>query len=239
VVSLDDLQRHRSGDGDRPDLFDHSSDQGYSREAAEEASESRRAFLEGVPNQPESLQDHLLWQLALQPVDENLRRVAELLVRNLDEHGFHEEPPETLVANEEDRRLLEPAMNLVRGFDPVGTCVKDVRESLEVERLMKVREEELAAILAFIRTLDPLPGSHFGREGPRYVVPDAAVVVQDGEFAIVANDETLPVLGVNAEFEAMAKEKSGDRKVQRFAADSVAGARWFIRTVNQRNLTLL
>jgi len=269
IESLEDLQRRRGGDGDRADLFDHSSDTGYSREAAEEASESRRAFLEGVPNKPESLQDHLLWQLALQPVEENLRRVAGLLIRNLDEHGFHEEPPETLVKTEADRRLLAPAMALVQGFDPLGTCVKDVRESLEVqvrlhpaphpralealqhlellehqryrevERLLKVREQELSAILAFIRTLDPLPGSHFGRDEPRYVVPDAAVVVQDGEFAIVANDETIPVLGVNPEFEAMAREKSGDRKVQRFAADNVSEARWFIRTVNQRNQTLL
>jgi RNA polymerase sigma-54 factor len=269
LVSLDDLQRRRDGNGDRADLFDHSSDQGYSREAAEEASESHRAFFEGVPNQPESLQEHLLWQLALQPIEENLRRVAERLVRNLDEHGFHEEPPETLVATEADRRLLEPAMALVQGFEPVGTCVKDVRESLEVqvrrhssphpraldalayfellehqryrevERHLKVREEELAEILAFIRTLDPLPGRHYSREGSRYVVPDAAVVVQDGEFVIVTNDEAIPVLGVNAEFEAMAKKKSGDRKVQRFAADSVSEARWFIRTVTQRNQTLL
>jgi RNA polymerase sigma-54 factor len=268
TVSLEDLQRKRTGDGDRPDLFEHSSDPGYSREAAEDASEAQRAFLEGVPNQPESLQDHLLWQLALQPIEENLRRVAELLIRNLDEHGFHEEPPETLVKTEADRLLLAPAMVLVQGFEPVGTCVKDVRESLEVqvrrhpdahpralealqhfellehqryrevERLMKVREEELSAILAFIRTLDPLPGRHYSREGPRYVIPDAAVVVQDGEFAIVANDETIPVLAVNPEFEQMSKQKS-DRKVQRFAADSVAQARWFIRTVNQRNQTLL
>jgi RNA polymerase sigma-54 factor len=269
MVSLEELQRHRSGDGDRPDLFDHSSDQGYSREAAEEASDARRAFLEGVPNQPESLQEHLLWQLALQPVDRDLRRVAELAIRNLDEHGFHEEPPETLVKTEADRRLLAPAMALVQALEPIGTCVKDVRESLEVqvrlhpsphpralvalqhfellehqryrevERLMKVREDELTAILAFIRTLDPLPGSHYGREEPRYVVPDAAVVVQDGEFTIVANDEALPVLGVNPEFEAMAREKGGDRAVQRFAADNVADARWFIRTVTQRNQTLL
>jgi RNA polymerase sigma-54 factor len=269
VVSLEDLHRRRGGDGERPDLFDHSSDPGYSREAAEEASEARRAFLEGVPNQPESLQDHLLWQLALQPVNENLRRVAELLVRNLDEHGFHEEPPESLVKTEADRRLLAPAMALVQGFEPVGTCVKDVRESLavqvrlhpaphpralealahfellehqryrEVERLLKVREEELAAILAFIRTLDPLPGRHYSREAPRYVVPDVAVVLQDGEFAIVANDETIPVLGVSAEFEALAQKNSSDRAAQRFAADSVANARWFIRTVNQRNQTLL
>jgi RNA polymerase sigma-54 factor len=269
VVSLESLQRRREGDGEGPDLFDHSSDRGYSREAAEEASEARRAFLEGVPNQPESLQEHLLWQLALQPIGEDLRRVAGQLVRNLDEHGFHEEPPETLVKTEADRRLLAPAMELVQGFDPVGTCVKDVRESLEVqvrrhpdphpraldalahfellehqryrevERLLKVHEDELRAILAFIRTLDPLPGRHYSRDGSRYVVPDVAVVVQDGEFTLVTNDEAIPVLGINTELEAMARQKSGDRTVQRFAADSVAEARWFIRTVNQRNLTLL
>ena len=269
VMSLESLQRRREGEGEGPDLFDHSSDTGYSREAAEEASEARRAFLEGVPNQPESLQEHLLWQLALQPIDAELRRVAELLVRNLDDHGFHQEPPESLVKTEADRRQLAPAMELVQGLDPVGTCVRDIRESLEVqvrrhpdphpraldalvhfdllehqryrevERLLKVHEEELSAILAFIRTLDPLPGGHFSREGSRYVVPDVAVVVQDGEFVLVTNDEAIPVLGVNPEFETMAREKSGDRKVQRFAADNVAEARWFIRTVNQRNLTLL
>jgi RNA polymerase sigma-54 factor len=267
VVSLESLQRRR--DGEQAEAFETSSDPGYSREAAEEASEARRAFLEGVPNQPESLQEHLLWQLALQPVEADLRRVAELLVRNLDAHGFHEEPPETLVKTEADRRLLAPAMELVQGLEPVGTCVKDVRESLavqvrrhpeahpralealehfellehqryrEVERLMKVREEELSEILAFIRTLDPLPGSHYGRDAARYVVPDVAVVVQDGEFVIVANDEAIPVLGVNAEFESLARGAGGDRTAQRFAADSVAEARWFIRTVNQRNLTLL
>jgi RNA polymerase sigma-54 factor len=160
-------------------------------------------------------------------------------------------------------------MDLVQGLDPVGTCVKDIRECLEVqvrrhpdphpralealahfdllehqryrevERLLKVKEDDLHAIIAFIRTLDPLPGGHFGRDGPRYVVPDAAVVVRDGEFVIVTNDEVIPVLGINADFEAMAREKSGNRTVQRFAADNVAAARWFIRTVNQRNLTLL
>jgi len=98
VVSLESLQRRR-GDGDGPDLFDHSSDQGYSREAAEEASEARRAFLEGVPNQPESLQEHLLWQLALQPIDENLRRVAdsirdEIVLRLRGERGARSERPD-------------------------------------------------------------------------------------------------------------------------------------------------
>ncbi len=270
LVSLEDLRLKRSGDDDRPDLFEHSSDPGYSREAAEEASEARRQFLEGVPNQPESLQDHLLWQLTLQPISSELRAVAELLVRNLDANGFHREPPETLVASDAERAMLPRAMELVRGLDPVGTCVRDVQESLlvqieldpnappgaralvaehfellerqklrEIERLMRIREEELKRLTAYIRGLEPMPGRNFSRDDPRYVVPDIMVTLQDGEFVLVLNDEVIPVLSVNTEFEDMARGKQGDREMQKFVTESVSGARWFIRTINQRNLTLL
>jgi RNA polymerase sigma-54 factor len=270
LVSLEDLRLRRGGADERPDLFEHSSDPGYSREAAEEASEARRQFLEGVPNQPESLQDHLLWQLALQPIPEDLRRVAELLVRNLDSNGYHQELPETLVATDAERHLLPKAMELVRRLDPVGTCVKDLPESLlvqidldpdapprarelvaehfellehqklrEIGRLMRLREAELKELLAYIRTLEPMPGRNFSRDEPRYVVPDVMIALQDGEFVIVLNDEAIPVLSVSPEFEDMAKDKRGDREMQRFVTESVSGARWFIRTINQRNQTLL
>ena len=85
--------------------------------------------------------------------------MAELLIRNLDEHGFHEEPPETLVKTEADRRLLAPAMVLVQGFDPVGTCVKDVRESLEVQirrhpdARWRLKVSDLAVMAALQRTI--------------------------------------------------------------------------------------
>jgi RNA polymerase sigma-54 factor len=270
TVSLDSLPaREGSGEGD---WFDHTSDQGYSRADAEAASDARRQFIEGALSQPESLQDHLLSQLALQPIPEEWIRIGELLIRNLDENGFHQEPLEVLLAEPAERKILTKVLALIQGFDPVGTCVKDVKESLlvqirhhpdphpraaelvenwlealekqrhrEIEKGMRISEARLKEIAVFIRTLDPLPGRNFSRDVTRYVLPDVQVTLHDGEFVIVLNDEMIPVLGINPVFEDMAKKKNEakDTKTRQFVTRTLQDARWFIRTIGQRNQTLL
>jgi RNA polymerase sigma-54 factor len=226
--------------------------------------------MEGVLSQAESLQDHLLWQLALQPISEEWRSVGGLLIRNLDDNGFHREPPALLVKEESEREVLPKVMTFVQGFDPAGVCVADVRESLlvqirntaephpraaevveshlealekqklrDIEKAMKISSAELREVVAFLRTLDPMPGRSFSRDVPRYVVPDVQVTLRDGEFAILLNDEMIPVLGINPLFERIGREKSADLAARAFAKANVQDARWFIRTVGQRNLTLL
>jgi RNA polymerase sigma-54 factor len=163
-------------------------------------------------------------------------------------------------------------MALIQGFEPVGVCVKDVRESLlaqiarhpqphpkaaalvgssldllerrkykEIEKGMRISEEELKAIVAFLRTLDPLPGRSYSRDTPRFVVPDVQVTLQEGEFVIILNDEMIPVLGVNPLFEEMLKDrkKGKDPEVRQYVAANLQNARWFIRSVAQRNSTLV
>ena len=269
TVSLDALPAREKSEGDG-DYFDHSSDTGYSRADAEAASDARRQFIEGALSLPESLQDHLLAQLAVQPVPEIWRTVGELLIRNLDENGFHREPPEILLKEEKEREILPRVIDLVQGFDPLGVCVKDVRESLlvqihrhpdphpraaelvehffeelekqrlrEIEKGMRISEARLKEVISFIRTLDPLPGRNFSREVVRYVLPDVQVTLRDGEFVIILNDEVIPVLGLNPLFEDMGKEKSKDPKTRQFVTQTLQDARWFIRTIGQRNQTLL
>jgi RNA polymerase sigma-54 factor len=271
TVSLDALPAREHADGEG-DWFDHSSDTGYSRADAEAASDARRQFIEGALSQPESLQDHLLSQLALQPISEDWLRIGELLIRNLDENGFHQEPPEILVSEPAEKRLLPKVLALVQGFDPVGTCVKDVRESLlvqirnhpsphpraaelvehwlealekqryrDIEKGMRISEARLKEIAAFIRTLDPLPGRSFSRDVIRYVLPDVQVTLHEGEFVIILNDEMIPVLGINPLFEDMSRKRgeAKDTKTRQFVARNLQDARWFIRTIGQRNQTLL
>jgi RNA polymerase sigma-54 factor len=270
-VSLDSMPRREKGLDDG-DYFDHTSDSGYSRAGGEEASDAKRQFIEGVLSQPESLQDHLLWQLSLQPIPDEEQLIGELLIRNLDENGFHREPPELLVKEERDKELIPRVISLIQGLDPIGVCVKDVQESIlvqisrhpdphplaaalvsshftllsqkkykEIERAMHISEEELREALAFIRTLDPLPGRSFSRDTPRYVVPDVQVALQEGEFVIILNDEVIPVLGVNPLFEQMLKDRRQGRnpEVRQFVSTNLQNARWFIRSVAQRNSTLL
>ena len=293
TVSLESLPARESGDGEG-DWFDHSSDSGYSRADAEAASDARRQFIEGALSQPESLQDHLLEQLALQPIPEEWVRIGERLIRNLDENGFYLEPLEVLLEGE-DAKLVAAVIALIQGFDPPGTCVKDVRESLlvqirnhpdphpraaelveswleplekqrlrEIEKGMHITDAALREVISFLRTLDPLPGRNYSRDVARYVVPDVQVVLQDGEFVILLNDEMIPVLGINPLFSEMSQRKGkasapregkgdpkgdgkgdpraalkGDPKARQFVTQSLQDARWFIRTIGQRNETLL
>ncbi|HEY9594938.1 MAG TPA: RNA polymerase factor sigma-54 [Spirochaetia bacterium] len=271
TVSLDSLPARESPDAEG-EWFDHSSDTGYSRADGEAASDARRQFIEGALSQPESLQDHLLAQLALQPITEDQLRVGELLIRNLDENGFHVEPLDVLLAEQADREIAPRLLAMIQGFEPVGTCVKDVKESLlvqirhhaephplaetlveswleplekqrlrEIEKGMRISEAQLKEAIAFIRTLDPLPGRNFSRDVVRYVLPDVQVILQDGEFVILLNDEMIPVLGINPLFESMARKRTDtkDPKTRQFVSQNLQDARWFIRTIGQRNETLL
>ena len=79
--------------------------------------------------------------------------------------------------------------------------VENWLEALEKQRLrdiekgMRISEAKLKEIVAFIRTLDPLPGRNFSRDVVRYVLPDVQVTLHDGEFVIILNEEMIPVLG--------------------------------------------
>lgn len=249
------------------DYFENSSDPGFTRSTYERDEDTKRQFLEGALSRPESLHEHLLWQLRLQPILEEQFEVGELLIRNLDDNGFYIEDPYSLVPS--DRHpLIEASIEMIRGFEPVGTCVAHFRESLlvqarrmpelpagteviiqnhldaldrgkyrDIAKTVGVEESDVEDALELIKQLTPFPGRMFSTEKPRYVIPDLSVERKEGQFVIVMNDEEIPVLGINALFSEVAA--GGERKARRFANSSVRNARWFINSIHQRNQTLL
>ena len=198
-----------------------------------------QGFIEGALSHPETLQEHLLWQLRLEPLDEKTRQIAELLIQNLDGDGFNEEPIDLLLKNE-DPEAIKTAVKLVQGLDPAGTCCADYMESLMVQiqqlpnppkgiiqalshlellersktaeaaKLMALSEEEVIHIFAEIKKLSPFPGRRFAGGDTRFVIPDIQVVKKEGEFVIILNEEDIPVLGINPFF---MKIVDGERKV--------------------------
>lgn len=236
TVSIEDVSKQRTEDYD---AFENSSDPGYTRGYDDEAGDAKRKFIEGVLSRPESLHEHLIWQLRLQPLTEAEFALGELLIRNLDENGFYIEDPANLVA-EEKREKAAAVSEIIRTFEPVGTCVKDYRESLvvqarldpvapdavvpildqyldalergkfaEIARKLKTTEDDVRECLEFIRTLDPFPGRRFSNEAPTYVIPDLMVKQKEGEFVIIMNDEEIPVLGISSFFQEMEEKKNG------------------------------
>jgi RNA polymerase sigma-54 factor len=268
IESFDEVSSRSSDDYD---FFDETSDSGYLTYQRNSSEDLKRKFIEGVLTRPESLHDHLLWQLKLQPISDKWYSIGEMLVLNLDENGFHIEPPELLV-KEEDKEILYNMMKMIQGFDPVGVCTMDYKEALmvqiehhpephplsykvveqyveylengkykEIAKQLHISEEDIKNVLHFIRILDPLPGRNFATETPKYVIPDVRVTIKEGEFHIILNDEDIPVLGINPFFDKIkSSKKHGEEKdAKTFVNSSINEAKWFIKSINQRNSTLL
>ncbi|MBN1648919.1 MAG: RNA polymerase factor sigma-54 [Spirochaetales bacterium] len=266
-VSLEDVPD--SANRDDYDAFENTSDPGYINSRGAEASDSKQKFLEGALSRPESLQDHLLWQLRVQPISPKHFAIGERVIQNLNENGFHLENPENMVS-ENEIPLLNEMIAMIRQFDPVGTCTSGFIESLlvqieiyneapawtkeivsgyfvqlekgkhqEIAKALGITKEEVLASLEYIKTLDPFPGRRHSTETARYVIPDLMVKVKEGEFILVLNDEEIPVLGVNRFFEEMMASERNEKDVKRFVSQNVKDARWFIRSIHQRNNTLL
>ena len=187
TVSLDAATVPRR---EEEEYFENTSDSGFVSKGGEAAADERHRFIEGLLSHSETLQEHLLWQLQLEPVDGDIRRIAELLIQNLDGDGFHKEPLDIFLKNE-DPAAVQKAIKVVQGLDPVGTCTADFRESLRVQvellpdapkgivealsylellergrtaeaaKQMGCSEEEAGHIFERIKELSPFPGRRF------------------------------------------------------------------------------
>jgi RNA polymerase sigma-54 factor len=266
TVSLDNSEKPQK---EEEEFFENISGSDYVSKG-KAASDEKQRFLEGAITQSETLQEHLLWQLRLEPVDEEIRQICELLIQNLDDDGFHREPVNVLLSGVESEKT-EKALKVVQGLDPAGTCTSGYLESLVVQigllpDMPKGIEEALShllekgrtgarktgseeAILEKIKELSPFPGRRFSAAETRFVIPDIQVIKKEGEFAIILNEEEIPVLGINPFFMKIAgnavnnsdagEKRKNDKPVRDFARENIREARWFINSINQRNHTLL
>jgi RNA polymerase sigma-54 factor len=204
TVSLDEEETS----GEEMEYFEASSDSGFikSGTGGAAASDEHHRFIEGALSRPETLQQHLLWQLQLDPADAELRAIASVLIQNLDNDGFHKEPPETLFNKTPPPRLAE-AIHLVQTLDPIGCCTANYHESLKVQitllyddapacmesaldhlellerekfseaaKKMNCGKDEARACFDLIKKLSPFPGRLFAVAEVRFVIPDLQVV---------------------------------------------------------------
>jgi len=104
---------------------------------------------------PQTLTDHLEWQLGLSTVDENIRMACHSIIGNLNEDGYlcavdenAREVPITLEEiAESGEHLLEDvqkALEVVQHFDPPGVAARDIRECLMIQLTILGEDESIA-----------------------------------------------------------------------------------------------
>jgi RNA polymerase sigma-54 factor len=97
---------------------------------------------------PESLTEHLEWQLHMNPVEGQVREAAECVIGNLDADGRLNATNEEIAAmGKWPEEVVEEARQIVLLLEPVGCGARDVRECLLVQLKQLGEGERLAAQL--------------------------------------------------------------------------------------------
>jgi RNA polymerase sigma-54 factor len=106
-----------------------------------------------------------------------------------------------------------------------------------IMRKLRIKEAELKAAIAIILDLNPRPGSEITPLETTYVIPDVFVTKHNNNWKVELNPDTAPRIRVNPDYAALAtRGKEGDNT---FLRDSLQEARWFIKSLQSRNETLL
>jgi len=105
-------------------------------------------------------------------------------------------------------------------------------------RRLRISENELKVAIACIQQLNPRPGSLVSSTPAEYVVPDVIVSKRNGRWQVELNPEISPRLRINPYYAAMIR-RADNSTDNLFLRDNLQEAKWFIKSLQSRNETLL
>jgi RNA polymerase sigma-54 factor len=107
-----------------------------------------------------------------------------------------------------------------------------------LKRRLRANDAELAEIVKLIQTTNPHPGHMVSENHAEYIIPDVYVSKQEGNWQVRINPENAPNLRVNKRYADLIK-RSDNSDQNTYLKDHLQEARWFIKSLQSRNETLL
>ncbi|MGL1957001.1 MAG: RNA polymerase factor sigma-54 [Colwellia sp.] len=112
------------------------------------------------------------------------------------------------------------------------------RDYRQLMRKTRLKEDQLREVMRLIQSLNPRPGDAVIKGDDQYVIPDVSVEKKNGRWIVELNPDTAPRLSVNQQYAAMSKTMKSSADGQ-FIRSNLQEAKWFIKSLEQRNDTLL
>lgn len=136
--------------------FDNYLNDGASRPRETEIFE--KPSFENFLAKPQTLTDHLEWQLGLATVDEPVRFACHSIIGNLNEDGYLAAVDETgreipvsleeiAESGEHTVAQVQAALDVVQAFDPPGVAARDLRECLMIQLRMIGEDDEVCTAI--------------------------------------------------------------------------------------------
>jgi len=127
-------------DQDRKD-FEDDFDSGHSQQELKK----KHDYLEGLLTKPVTLQEHLLRQLRLQPLNEADYKIGEFIIGEADENGYFQGDLEALAEKlKVSSRDVQNMLSLIQTFEPPGVGARNLKECLLIQLNSGGRHNSLA-----------------------------------------------------------------------------------------------
>ena len=134
----------------------------------------------------------------------------------------------------QDTPFLKQAKILVLQF------LEDIGK-LNTDRLLKKTQlslDELRGAISLVRSMNPYPGEFLQENDTEYITPDAYVIKTSDKWRAIINDDHNPRLRINETYKNLIRQ-SDNSKENQYLKDSLTEAKWFIKSLESRNETLL
>jgi len=153
--------------------------------------------------------------------------LGECLLIQLKQLEQHFDNHSTLPGLETAKRIVEEHLQLLA-----------TRDYKTLMRKLRIKEEELKIAISLIQSTNPRPGEDIGSNNTEYVVPDVFVSKKEGRWIVELNPDIAPKIRINNQYAGLVKraDSSNDNT---FLKDNLQEARWFIKSLQSRNETLL
>ena len=189
-------------------------DSGYLTCQVEKVAESTKC-----PVSLEQAKEALEIVQSLEPLGVGARDLKECLILQLDKSD-----PNYNIAKEIISNCLEDV-----GKEKYTSIAKELGYSLEL----------IKKVIAFIKTLNPKPGSLFSNELIPYVTPDVRVDCVEGKYEVtLVGDNNLPRIYISSSYKDVLNGNGGDLQAKHYIRKKIESAKWLIDSIEQRRDTL-
>ncbi len=135
--------------------------------------------------------------------------------------------------------ILYPDNKLVHDIIDDQIPLLERKNYKQIARNLKTTVERVVRASRVIASLNPKPGVKYCDERPLYITPDVYVERSaDGEYHVAVNDDGLPKLRVSSYYYEMLRSNKSQAEAAAYIRDKMTNARWFIRSLQQRERTI-
>ncbi len=157
----------------------------------------------------------------LDPIGIGARSLSEALLLQL--KHYHSNDPLFYAAHD----LLKKHLDLI-----------EKRDYKSIKRVLKIDTNQFKNLMILIQSLNPWPGDVYANSNTDYITPDVYVRKIKGQWLVSLNQETLTELQINHYYSNMLSTVS-DKTEKDYLKNNIQQARWFIKSIDNRNNTIL